>query len=471
MLPRLLRADVQGVVIASEDRIYVGAAVPFDFHKTDVTIDDILQTFFEVSRDQFLTGRIVVKTIAGNMPVAADWRPENLLSLPILTRRGAQGIIYIASGKDKAFNDNLLHIFSLVVSQISTVVENAQLFQQIEQERARLAAILASSTDAVLVVDRSGRIVLDNPAAWDVIGVQESQSGHKLAESTQVTDLVELFTNAMHGGKPTVEILLEDGRTFFANLSPVSAGEAGVIGWIATMQDVSHFKELNELKNDFVNTVSHDLRSPLSMVLMAANTMADLGQVNPDQQRLLDLIISRVEGMGQLIDDLLDVGKIEAGIDMEMDLCNLGLMLEDTTAALLPQAAAKDIRLEIELNSDLPLIMANEIRLRQVVHNLMSNALKYTFEQGRVTIKAYPHHDNEVRIQFIDTGIGIPAGDQPHVFEKFYRVRGDHALKIKGSGLGLAIAKGIVEKHHGRIWLESVFGEGSTFTVALPIRQ
>jgi signal transduction histidine kinase len=113
-------------------------------------------------------------------------------------------------------------------------------------------------------------------------------------------------------------------------------------------------------------------------------------------------------------------------------------------------------------------VQANETRLQQVFHNLVGNAIKYTPEKGRVTIKAFCQ-DNEIRVQIIDTGLGIPASDQPHVFQKFYRVRGEHVKSIKGTGLGLAITKSIIEKHHGRIWLESIFGRGSTFTTALPI--
>jgi two-component system NtrC family sensor kinase len=112
--------------------------------------------------------------------------------------------------------------------------------------------------------------------------------------------------------------------------------------------------------------------------------------------------------------------------------------------------------------------MANIVRLRQVMHNLVGNAIKYTPNEGTVKVHAFAH-EQEIRIQVVDTGLGIPAADQPHIFEKFYRVRGDHVVSIKGTGLGLALVKSIVEKHQGRVWLESVFGEGSTFTVALPV--
>lgn len=467
MLPRLLTGDVQGVVVAGEEGCYLGVAVPFGFTKTEEIIEKIIDTFAEVSEGTISKKLIAVKSIAGNIPVPANWQPVSVRALPILTRRGLVGLIYIVSGKDEYVGDDLLRIFSLIVSQISAAVENALLFRQVEQERARLAAILASSTDAVLVVDRFGRVVLDNPAAWEVMEVEESQSRKPLIESTKNEKLIQLFESAMQGGEPTGEIPLMDGRTFYANLSPVSAGEGEVIGWVATIQDVSHFKELNELKSDFVNAVSHDLRSPLSGILIATHLLPQLGTINDAQRELLDTVETRVKNMGALIDDLLDVGKIEAGIDIDMEPCPINPIIGEVITSFKPQADDKAIKLVGNLNKELPLVMANVTRLRQVMSNLVGNAIKYTPKSGQVTIKAF-RQDDEIRIQVIDTGVGIAAVDQPHIFEKFYRVRGDHVAHIKGTGLGLALAKSIVEKHNGRIWLESILGEGSTFTVALP---
>lgn len=467
MLPRLLPGDIQGVIIAGEEGCYLGVAVPFGFTRTDETIQTIFDTFAEMNDGENSKELVTTKSIAGNMPVPPDWTPVSILSLPILTRRGLLGVIYIASGLEENLNTDLLRISALIVSQISAAVENALLFRQVEQERARLLATLASSTDAVLVVNRNGRIVLDNPAAWAVMGVETSQSDKLLIESTQNETLIHLFNSAMQGGRPTGEIRLMDGRTFYANLSPVSAGEAGVIGWVATMQDVSHFKELNELKNDFVNAVSHDLRSPLSGILIAAHLLPQLGSVTDQQQELLHTVEERVRGMGALIDDLLDVGRIEAGIDIEMEPCPITPIISEVVQSFIPQANDKSIKVSMQLSKEMPLVMANATRLRQIVSNLVGNAIKYTFDEGTVTIKTF-QQDGEIRMQVIDTGMGIPAADQPHIFEKFYRVRGDHVANIKGTGLGLALVKSIVEKHKGRIWLESVFGEGSTFTVALP---
>ncbi len=470
MLPRLLPGDVQGVIIAEDEGCHLGVAVPYGFLKTEEIIQHIFETYLELKETPTTPQLLTRKSLPGNLPVPANWQPVSVLSLPILTRHGLLGVIYMASDKAEQLGDDGLRIFSLVVSQITAAVENAYLFKQVEQERARLAAILASSTDAVLVVDRYGRIALDNPAAWDILDVEKSQNGQLLVEVTQNKALIQLFEQAMQGDEPTGEIPLMDGRTFFANVSPVSTGEAGVIGWVATMQDVSHFKELNEMKSDFVNAVSHDLRSPLSGILIATHLIPQLGTINDIQREMLDTVESRVKSMSALIDDLLDVGRIEAGIDIDMEPYPISPIINETIHVLTPQAQEKSIELVSQLDRDLPLVMANLTRLRQVMTNLISNGIKYTPQGGKVMVKAW-RYENEIRLQVIDNGMGIPAADQPHIFEKFYRVRGDHMAGIKGTGLGLALVKGIVEKLNGRIWLESVLGEGSTFTIALPVFQ
>ncbi|RMF01700.1 MAG: GAF domain-containing protein [Chloroflexi bacterium] len=469
MLPRVLPNDVHGIVVEAEDGVHVGMVLPFAFNNPGRIQTTLLDKYAEMT-DRRNLKVLSEKVLTGNLPVSADWQQTSTMTLPLLIQQGTNGLIFTASNKTEAYNDDFYRIFSLLASQISAAVENAHLFHQVEQERARLAAILASTTDAVLVVNRNGRIVLDNPSAWEILGVQESQRGRRLANATSLESLVSLFEGAMRGDETTGEIPLEDGRTYFANLSPVSVGGAGVIGWVATMQDVSHFKELDDLKNEFVSTVSHDLQSPLSGILIASQMVGQVGDVNETQRRLLNVVERRVKSMSNLIDDLLDVGQIEAGIDMEMTPTRLNDIVEDAVHALEPEATEKGIELAHTIAPDVPAVLGNNNRLRQVVFNLVSNALKYTPGPGQVNVALFCV-EREVRLQVSDTGLGIPSGDQPHIFEKFYRVKGDHALEIKGTGLGLAIVKSIVEQHHGRIWLESVFGEGTTFTVALPAHR
>jgi PAS domain S-box-containing protein len=467
MLPRILTHDVYAVVIHDEAGAIVGLAVPSNFQATEKIKRQVFSAFLELT-DQTDIEIISTRILPSDKPVDKNWQAAASLTLPLITRQGTQGLIFSASGHPAPLPDNFLRIFSLVAAQISIAIENARLFHQVEQERARLAAILTSSTDAVLVVDRKERIVLDNPAARQILNAAESQIGRRLNQATTLDSLINLFRSAIRSGSTTGEVLLPDGRTFFANLSPVAVEGGGVIGWVATMQDVSHFKELNELKNEFVNTVSHDLRSPLSGILMAAKLLEENNSLNGDQLEMLRIIDRRVNSMSQLIDDLLDVGRIEAGMDMELEPCRVSTIIMEVVNSLLPQAEAKEISLNTHLVPHLPLLQSNRHRLQQVVHNLVANAIKYTPPHGRVQVTAFTV-PNEVHLKVIDTGYGIPLADQPHIFEKFYRIKGEHVVNIKGTGLGLAIVKSIVDKLNGRVWVESAFGQGSTFTVSLPI--
>lgn len=479
MIPRLLPSDVQAIAITDEDGVHLSVAIPYNFKRIKKTTTEIYQTFIEATDNHPPLPLLSTNHVPGNMPVQNDWQPETVLALPILTRQGVSGLLYVAHGTEEFYSNEFFRTAALVVSQISSSVESANLFRQVKYEHARLTAVLTSSTDAILVVRKNGRIVLDNPAAWAVMGVSHSQRGKLLTEATVNQALIELFERAMAGRETNGEIPLlqpsptepssaESGETMFANLSPVSINSDDIIGWVATMQNVSHFKVLNDLKNEFVNTVSHDLRSPLSSILIAVKIMEQAGSVNETQNGLLDTIERKAKAIHNLVDNLLDVGKIEAGIDIQLEVQSVVPIIDEAYMLLQTQAEAKSIQLKQDIAPDLPSVRANKIRLQQVFQNLIGNAIKYTPENGHVTVRAYAQND-ELRIQVIDTGSGIPTADQPRIFEKFYRVRGEHVKSIKGTGLGLAITKGIIEKHEGHIWLDSVFGEGSTFTVALPI--
>lgn len=469
MLPRIVPADIHGVLLIKDDEAMVGVAVPYKFTRIEEVKQDLLSKFMELQDSASPLTVTVSTSIAGNKPVKGDWTPVDVKLFPILANNAILGLIYVSSSATNSLEeDEYFKTLSLVVSQVSVATANAALFRQVEQQHARLRAILNSTNEAVLVVDRNGKVVLDNPAARKVLGVTESQVGGLLAERTRIRALIDLFESVRQGGESTGELSLDDGRTFYASLSPVTINDVGVIGWVATMQDVSHFKALDELKSEFVNTVSHDLRAPLANILMALNLISQVGPVNEDQHSLLTVIENRINNMAEFIEDLLDIGEIEAGIDMKQEPCDVARIVKDVVDSLSPEVNGKDLTVNIDLESNLPPIRCNPIRMRQVIYNLVGNAVKYT-QAGQVTVKARLEQQT-LRLEVKDTGIGIPRHEQPFVFEKFYRVHGEHALKVKGTGLGLAIVKSIVEHHHGRIWLDSVQGKGSTFTVILPLQ-
>jgi two-component system phosphate regulon sensor histidine kinase PhoR len=271
----------------------------------------------------------------------------------------------------------------------------------------------------------------------------------------------------------TAELSLPDGRTAQASVVPVSTPYGEPVGLAAIVRDITVLKKLGQMKNDFVNTVSHDLKNPIAVISttseMLLRTSAD-ARARERYQRIWETSLY----MNELVNDLLDLGKIEAGLDAPNERVELAAVVEDAVKAILSQAEAKRLALSVEVPAGL-WVMAAPARLKQAFVNLVGNAVKYTPEGGTVEVRgaaslAAKPDDSTVLIRVTDTGIGIPAQDLSYVFDKFYRVRNKSTSGIPGTGLGLAIVKGIVEQHRGRIWVESNEGTGSTFFLELPLR-
>jgi PAS domain S-box-containing protein len=468
-MPHLVPGDVHALLLLDEDKGYLGINLPFAAEQS--FIDKIVQEMINILTPLAEVGKLEIvhrKVITGRKSMPQDWAPIATLTLPIITRLGPMGVAHLASSKTEDFADDALRVFSLVASQIAGAVENGRLFREVEKERARLSTFLSSTTDLIIVVDRTSRIVLANPAAREIFEPDKEWQSHKLSEIVQNETLLELFDKAQRNQATFGEVPLPDGRTLHASLSPIASGDAQASGWVVTMQDVTYLKELDEMKTDFINAVSHDLRSPLSGILIATHLVTQTGEVNTQQREFLETIEQRVAAMTDLIDDLLDAARIEAGIDMELEPCAVSPLISQVINQLDEQIHDKGLQVEIKAHTNLPPVLGNARRLRQVLDNLISNAVKYTPEEGKISIAANSRQD-EIVVSVQDTGIGIPLTDQPYIFDKFYRVERPEVAGIKGTGLGLAITRSIVEKLGGRIWVQSEVNVGSTFWFALPI--
>jgi signal transduction histidine kinase len=225
------------------------------------------------------------------------------------------------------------------------------------------------------------------------------------------------------------------------------------------------------MKTEFVSTVSHDLRSPLTLMRGYATMLEMVGTLNEQQQNYVKKIISGVENMARMVNNLLDLGRIEAGVGLQLETVPLPDILEHVTSTLQLQASQKNIELVVEMpKNTMPLIQADQALLQQAMYNLVENAIKYTPQGGRVTARLKIIGDG-MHFEVEDTGIGIAPIDQPRLFEKFYRGGQREAREQKGSGLGLAIVRSIAERHGGKVWLESQLGKGSTFFLQVPLHQ
>jgi signal transduction histidine kinase len=225
------------------------------------------------------------------------------------------------------------------------------------------------------------------------------------------------------------------------------------------------------MKSDFVATVSHDLRSPLTLMRGYATMLDTVGELNEQQVGYVKKIVTGVENMSRLVNNLLDLGRIEFGVGLQVENVSVMDIIERVTGALQLQASQKNIQLTLELSRDMPpMVEADQSLLHQAVYNLVENAIKYTPPLGRVTIRTSSQQEHFI-FAIEDSGIGIPVEDVPHLFEKFYRGKQREARSQPGSGLGLAIVQSIAESHRGRIWVESTVGNGSTFFLQIPLTQ
>jgi len=253
-------------------------------------------------------------------------------------------------------------------------------------------------------------------------------------------------------------------------VSPVIA-DGRQVGKICMLRDITHFKELDTLKSDFVSTVSHDLRSPLTLMRGYATMLQMVGELNEQQQGYVKKMIGGVDNMTRLVNNLLDLGRIEAGIDLRLENIRANEIVSQVVALLQPQAAQKNIQIVSELPEDGPVVIeADSALLQQSIYNLVENAIKYTPVGGRVRVHLQARAET-ILFSVIDTGIGIAPLDLPRLFEKFYRSGRREAYQQHGTGLGLAIVKSIADRHGGRVWVESQLGKGSAFFFEIPREQ
>jgi PAS domain S-box-containing protein len=334
-----------------------------------------------------------------------------------------------------------------------------------EAEWHKLEAIIANIQDGVIVMDKKKNIILVNRSVRDIFNIGNKVIvGKPLSDVISNADLKALMVRADEGPLKYHEINFDDGRVFNAQFTPIPK-----IGGAITMQDISYLKELDRLKSDFIHTVSHDLRSPLTAILGYTELVERTGPLTPNQHDLLRRLQGSVQHITSLVNDLLDLGRLEAGFDTRREFVQLKNVLKYSLDMFEIQVKKKKIKVVVDIAADLKPLRANPIRIRQMLDNLIGNAIKYTPANGTVHINISMQGD-QIILKVEDTGFGIPSEEQAHVFEKFYRAT-NIVESVEGSGLGLAIVKSIVDSHQGRVWVESTVGKGSSFIVLLPTQD
>lgn len=389
---------------------------------------------------------------------------RSAIAVPLLHRGQLNGLLTLMNGAPHAFTQMHVDLASAIASQAATAVENARLFTRVRDERAVLEALINGVRQPIIVTDAQNRVRYTNPAAR-VLGEGLDQAvGEPLETVISSPKLTALFRQLLAAGQPqSDEIPWVDGRTFDANLVLVPG-----VGSVAVLHDVTHFKELDRMKSEFVATVSHDLKAPLQVIYGYAEVLKEaLPEPDPLAAKCLQEISGSTKRMRDLIGTLLDLAQIESGLDQATQPCQMAEIIADVLQGYRLQAEEKEIRLQVDLGGNLPLVVGHPVRLGQAVANLVGNALKYTPREGLVRISTQVS-DRRLVVEVSDSGPGIPPARQAGLFGKFYKVGARETRDEEGHGLGLAIVKSVVEAHGGRVWVESAVGQGSTFAFALP---
>ncbi len=394
---------------------------------------------------------------------------RSIMAVPVLREDRVIAVITLESKKLNGFTDSHLDFVEKLATRAGVAIDNARLYEESLREREKLSHILNNTADVIIVINTDERVILINQAAVAALHLypNESYIGWTIPDAFEHTLLPEVFKRAKTRGEDNSiqELPMPNERIFHTNLRRFEG-----IGWIIVMHDITPFKEMDKLKSDLIATVSHDLKQPLSVMNGYIELLQMQQTITPLGMNSVNMIRRAVTNMRQLIDDLLDLAKIESGIKLDLKPVSIQAVVQDCIDQLRPAAQNKEMALTNMVADSLPEVMGDEARLRQILINLTGNAVKYTPPQGWVKVSA-ERRGSMLRITVQDNGLGISPEDQMHIFDRFYRVRRPETDSIEGTGMGLAIVKSLVEAHNGQIGLESRLGEGTTFILTLPLAE
>jgi two-component system phosphate regulon sensor histidine kinase PhoR len=396
--------------------------------------------------------------------LAAGMRTQ--MSVPIKREERVIAVLNLLSTQLNGFSEEHLDFVKRLASRGGIAVDNARLFAETMREREKLEYVVQNIGDIIIVLGLDNQIILINDAAIQALhlSTDSDYTGKVLNDVISHQKLQKAYQSAIESQETSkLEIELPNGRTYYSKIEYHKN-----VGRIIVMQDISRFKETERLKTELVATVSHDLKQPLSVMRGYLDLLQMVNQFDTKSLGYIDNLNYAFSNMRQLIDDLLDIARIEAGIKLDVEQVNITEVLNRAIRNNKPLSEQKKQKLSLELPTSLPSVSGDPSRLEQIFNNLVSNAVKYTPPEGNVRVYTELKQD-ALRIFVEDSGLGIGAEDQAQIFERFYRVRRPETDSIEGTGLGLAIVKSLVEAHQGKIDLKSALGEGSTFRVTLPL--
>lgn len=356
------------------------------------------------------------------------------------------------------------HAFNEMSAGLKTIIA------EVNKERNKLDTVLNGITDGVMMTDPEGMILLVNPAVENLFDINKEKVINKsVIEAFQDHEIDNVVGSCLKTHKEhNAQLSLISGRFLRIIAVPVSSGES--IGALVVFQDLTELRSLQTMRREFIGNISHELRTPLAGIKAIVDTLRD-GAINDrkNAMKFLDRLDVEVDGMTQMVNELTELSRIETGsTNFKFEPSNLNMLVDEVVRRLSHLAERKQINIIKAPAKELPLVPADKERIKQVVVNILHNAIKFTPAGGSITISTEYTVDS-VLIHISDTGAGIASADLPHIFERFFKA--DKSRSSGGTGLGLAIAKHIIQTHNGKIWAHSEPGKGSTFSFSLPLER
>lgn len=430
---------------------------------------------------------------------------RSVAAVPLMTRDATLGVLILTSPLVDHFTEAHMRLLATIANEVAIAINNATLYSYITEMATRLAdllehqreetsksrAILRSVTEGVIVLDEEQRIALFNPAAEQVLGMAAAEvldrpmvllagQGHSHAERKRAG----IIYNGLHEGLEksweqqsiySMSLELPDpAQTIAVNIAPVVGPDGRRYGDVAVLRDITREIEADRAKREFISKVSHELRTPLTAIKGHVDLLllGSLGPLSEMQISGLNVARNNANRLRDLIEDILDISRIESGkIQLYFKLVDIRTVITDVAQSLGIEAERKNMTVTIEIADDLPLIVADQKRLTQVVLNLFSNAVKYTYAGGRIWVRAFLNPATMMQIEVEDNGVGMSTEQQAKLFRPFYRADNPLRDEVGGTGLGLSIARSLVEQHGGEMWVNSEQGKGSTFCFIIPLQQ
>jgi two-component system phosphate regulon sensor histidine kinase PhoR len=414
-----------------------------------------------------------------------DVKFTSMIVVPLYASSSVIGVISCFSKTSDAFDDDAARILLTLSSEAALALEKASLYKTTLEDKTKIETIINSLTDGLIVIDQQSRLVLANPFISRLIGIEvddyDAPLPLMLEKSRYDIEFKEVsFSDALEkvliGGenlKNELLIATVPPIIFQVFWVPLKDLEGKIGGAVILLHDITDFVELDRMKSDFISIVSHELKTPLTSIkgfvrLLAAERV---GPVTEKQRHYLEIVQKQTESLTLLINDLLDLSKIEAGIiEVRHEPVLLSELVRGVIMQLDNMAQEKGTVLKIEIPKDLPLVSGDTDRLNQVFMNLIHNAIKFTPQGGEITIKATSMGE-DCLVKVMDTGIGISSQDLSKIFNKFYQVDSSSTRQQSGTGLGLPISRQLVSAHGGEMWVNSTKGKGTTFSFTLPFHN